>query len=208
MEERNQAVAEAAGGLTHPTKVRVLHELAGGKASPAEIAERCGERIGNVAYHVRQLHSAGYLQKAGTRPVRGMSAAQIPADVAVDVVKAIAERRIVEAPDEALRLLEEIVVEADVAMTRFATGEAVCYAGGPRRRWGASGTCSRATRLRLGTTSSVPPMRMVGYVRVSTVGQEQNGASLDAQQAAIEQRRAGGGGSSPASSKTPHPRRP
>lgn len=54
-----------------------------------------------------------------------MNAGTVPASVAVDVVKAIAEGRVVEDRDVALNLLEEIVVEADAAMTRLQTGEAV-----------------------------------------------------------------------------------
>jgi predicted lipoprotein len=54
-----------------------------------------------------------------------VSAGTVPASVAVDVVKAIAEGRVVEDRNVALNLLEEIVVEADVAMTRLQTGEAL-----------------------------------------------------------------------------------
>jgi hypothetical protein len=54
-----------------------------------------------------------------------VSAGTVPASVAVDVVKAIAEGRVVEDRNVALNLLEEIVVEADMAMTRLATGEAL-----------------------------------------------------------------------------------
>jgi DNA-binding MarR family transcriptional regulator len=42
-----------------------------GKASPSELSERMGEKLGNLSYHVRQLHAAGFLARAGTRPVRG-----------------------------------------------------------------------------------------------------------------------------------------
>lgn len=68
---QDDAIVVAAGGLGHVLKVRVLRELSAGKASPSELAERMGEKLGNVSYHVRQLHQAGFLGKAGTRPVRG-----------------------------------------------------------------------------------------------------------------------------------------
>jgi bifunctional DNase/RNase len=57
----------------------------------------------------------------------GENVARIPAHVAAAAARAIAEgpRVTVEAPPVALELLEDIVVEADLAMTRLATGEAL-----------------------------------------------------------------------------------
>jgi hypothetical protein len=80
---RDDAIVVAAGGLGHVLKLRVLRELAAGEASPSELSERLGEKLGN------------------------------------------AEGRVVEDRNVALNLLEEIVVEADMAMTRLATGEAL-----------------------------------------------------------------------------------
>jgi DNA-binding transcriptional regulator GbsR (MarR family) len=37
----------------------------------AELAAELGEPLGNVSYHVRQLHADGLLQRAGQRTVRG-----------------------------------------------------------------------------------------------------------------------------------------
>jgi DNA-binding transcriptional ArsR family regulator len=68
---RDDAIVVAASGLGHVLKLRVLRELAAGEASPSELSERLGEKLGNVSYHVRQLHAAGFLEKVGERPVRG-----------------------------------------------------------------------------------------------------------------------------------------
>lgn len=68
----DEVVAAAAQALTHPLRVRVVRlAAAGGKLSPSEVAEAVGAPLGNVAYHVRQLHKLGVLVKAGSRPVRG-----------------------------------------------------------------------------------------------------------------------------------------
>jgi hypothetical protein len=58
----------------HPTALRLLENAAqdpSGRFSPAEKAEEWGESLGNLSYHVRALHKAGLLKKAGTTPVRG-----------------------------------------------------------------------------------------------------------------------------------------
>jgi DNA-binding MarR family transcriptional regulator len=68
---QDDLIVVAASGFSHVLKLRVLRELSSGKASPSELSERTGERLGNVSYHVRQLHAAGFLGRAGTRSVRG-----------------------------------------------------------------------------------------------------------------------------------------
>jgi hypothetical protein len=57
----------------------------------------------------------------------GVGAPRIPARVAAAAARAIAEgpRVVVECPPVALALLEDIVVEADLAMARLQTGEAL-----------------------------------------------------------------------------------
>jgi DNA-binding transcriptional ArsR family regulator len=58
-------------GLAHPLRVRILMTLAGGTASPSEIADDLGERLGNVSYHMRVLAELECIDLIETRPVRG-----------------------------------------------------------------------------------------------------------------------------------------
>jgi DNA-binding transcriptional ArsR family regulator len=58
--------------LGHPTRRRILREMAGGPpASPRELTERIGDTLSNVSYHFRVLAEAGVLELVSTRPVRG-----------------------------------------------------------------------------------------------------------------------------------------
>jgi DNA-binding transcriptional ArsR family regulator len=64
----DQRLAKA---LSHSMRARVLALIAHGKASPKQVAERLGEDIRNVAYHVRVLQRLGCLQLVETRQRRG-----------------------------------------------------------------------------------------------------------------------------------------
>ena len=58
----------------HPLALRILEHAAAdpdAKFSPKELSEKFGMPLGNTAYHVRVLHTAGLLTRVGTRPVRG-----------------------------------------------------------------------------------------------------------------------------------------
>ena len=57
--------------LGHPLRMRILALLSEEASSPARLAERLGEPLGNVAYHVRTLSGLGLLELVETRPVRG-----------------------------------------------------------------------------------------------------------------------------------------
>ena len=58
--------------LAHPLRQRLLILLhKQGVASPRELAELCGERLGNVSYHVRVLRDAGCAELVRTEPRRG-----------------------------------------------------------------------------------------------------------------------------------------
>jgi len=57
--------------MAHPLRLRVLTLLNDGIASPSELAERLGERLGNVSYHVRILAELDCIELVRTRPVRG-----------------------------------------------------------------------------------------------------------------------------------------
>jgi DNA-binding transcriptional ArsR family regulator len=64
----DQRLAKA---LSHSTRARVLALIAEGKASPKQVAERLGEDIRSVAYHVRVLQRLGCLELVETRQRRG-----------------------------------------------------------------------------------------------------------------------------------------
>jgi DNA-binding transcriptional ArsR family regulator len=59
----------------HPLAVQILDTSTGleerEKLSPRELAERLGQRLPNVSYHVRVLADAGRLKLVGKRQVRG-----------------------------------------------------------------------------------------------------------------------------------------
>lgn len=57
--------------LSHPIRVEILRVLTQRPASPAEIAAECGEPIGDVSYHVRYLHRAGYVEMVDVEARRG-----------------------------------------------------------------------------------------------------------------------------------------
>ncbi|HYC81649.1 MAG TPA: winged helix-turn-helix domain-containing protein [Solirubrobacterales bacterium] len=57
--------------LAHPSRVHALHILNRRVASPKELAPEVGETVGNMAYHVRQLEQAGYVELVRTEPRRG-----------------------------------------------------------------------------------------------------------------------------------------
>lgn len=66
--ELEQRVVRA---LANPLRLRILHALDEGMASPSELAARLGEPIGKVSYHVQVLRDSGAIELARTRPVRG-----------------------------------------------------------------------------------------------------------------------------------------
>lgn len=58
--------------LRHPLRRAILREMRDGDPiSPRELAERLGERLSNVAYHVRVLAQCGAVAPAGNKDVRG-----------------------------------------------------------------------------------------------------------------------------------------
>src|SRR4051812_18600609 len=54
----------------HPVKIAVLEQLAHGEASPRELADRLGQPIATVSYHVRRLRDT-----ASSSPLARASAA-------------------------------------------------------------------------------------------------------------------------------------
>ncbi len=57
--------------LAHPLRHRILVVLSERVASPKEIAELFGERLGNVSYHVKVLADMGCIELVSTTPRRG-----------------------------------------------------------------------------------------------------------------------------------------
>ena len=57
--------------LTHPLRVQILRGLEERTASPSELAEEIGAPLGNVSYHVRQLHALGLIKLVKKTPRRG-----------------------------------------------------------------------------------------------------------------------------------------
>lgn len=56
----------------HPTQVRILEALSRNRAaSPKQLTDEFGDKLGNVSYHVRILAGAGLLELVDTQPRRG-----------------------------------------------------------------------------------------------------------------------------------------
>jgi DNA-binding transcriptional ArsR family regulator len=57
--------------LTHPLRIEILRALEERTASPSELADEIGAPLGNVSYHVRQLHGLGLIKLVKKTPRRG-----------------------------------------------------------------------------------------------------------------------------------------
>jgi DNA-binding transcriptional ArsR family regulator len=57
--------------LAHPMRIRLLAMLEESDASPVQLAQRLGQPLGSVAYHVRILNELGLLDLVSTRQRRG-----------------------------------------------------------------------------------------------------------------------------------------
>jgi DNA-binding transcriptional ArsR family regulator len=57
--------------LGHPLRRRILEALNEQESSPSQLAERLGEPLGNVSYHVKILEQSGAAELIKTEPVRG-----------------------------------------------------------------------------------------------------------------------------------------
>lgn len=58
--------------LKHELRRKILRRMSDGrKVSPCELAEELGEKLSNVAYHVRVLAESGALKPVGSKQVRG-----------------------------------------------------------------------------------------------------------------------------------------
>lgn len=57
--------------LSHPLRVRILDVLLERVASPRDIAEELGAKVGDVTYHVSKLRELGAIELVRTEPRRG-----------------------------------------------------------------------------------------------------------------------------------------
>lgn len=57
--------------LGHPLRARILAHLGEGEASPKELSQALGEKLGNVSYHVRILADLGLIELIRQTPRRG-----------------------------------------------------------------------------------------------------------------------------------------
>jgi DNA-binding transcriptional ArsR family regulator len=57
--------------MSHPLRVRILAMLQERTATPVQLSEWLGARLGTVAYHVRTLHRAGLVELVDETRVRG-----------------------------------------------------------------------------------------------------------------------------------------
>jgi DNA-binding transcriptional ArsR family regulator len=57
--------------LSHPLRLRILHELNADVRSPSELAREFDEPVPNVSYHVKILLENGAIELVKTQPVRG-----------------------------------------------------------------------------------------------------------------------------------------
>lgn len=99
--------------LTHPLRVQILRSLENRTASPSELAEEIGAPLGNVSYHVRQLHALGLIKLVKKTPRRGAIEHHY---------KALAQAPI---SDEAWESAPGVVKEAVVGTSLGALGRAV-----------------------------------------------------------------------------------
>jgi DNA-binding transcriptional ArsR family regulator len=110
--------------LTHPLRVQILRTLEERTASPSEIADEIGAPLGNVSYHVRQLHGLGLIKLVKRTPRRGAIEHHYKALVQPPMT------------DEAWAGQPDVVRESVVGASLGAVGEAVnaAAAGGGFRR--------------------------------------------------------------------------
>lgn len=68
MSEVDQQVIRA---LAHPLRVEILRRLEEGPSGPSRLADRIGEKLGNVSYHMKVLLRCDCIELVETLPKRG-----------------------------------------------------------------------------------------------------------------------------------------
>lgn len=69
--QKRRATLNRFKAMSHPLRAELLRILVEEPASPAMMARRLGEPVGNVSYHVNKLVKLGCAEQIGDRPVRG-----------------------------------------------------------------------------------------------------------------------------------------
>lgn len=57
--------------LSHPLRVEILRQLEEGPSGPKRLADRMGEKLGNVSYHMKELLKCDCVELVETHPRRG-----------------------------------------------------------------------------------------------------------------------------------------
>ncbi|HEY5943361.1 MAG TPA: helix-turn-helix domain-containing protein [Solirubrobacterales bacterium] len=57
--------------LAHPLRVEILRQLEEGPSGPKRLADRMGEKLGNVSYHMKVLLKCDCIELVDTLPRRG-----------------------------------------------------------------------------------------------------------------------------------------
>jgi DNA-binding transcriptional ArsR family regulator len=92
--------------MSHPLRFRILNILSEREASPNEISEEIGERLNNVAYHVREMCKAGIIELVEEDNRRGGT---------IHVYKKVVPAMLDTADSEALTSLEQQVVSTEIS---------------------------------------------------------------------------------------------
>jgi DNA-binding transcriptional ArsR family regulator len=91
-EQRDDGARRALAALSHPTRTRILDYLQlHDRASPVELATAFGMPLGSVSYHVRRLHSLGYLRLVEKTQRRGTIEHHYSAVVSEDPERIVAQ---------------------------------------------------------------------------------------------------------------------
>jgi DNA-binding transcriptional ArsR family regulator len=91
-DQRDDGARRALAALSHPTRTRILEYLqVHDRASPAELAAAFGMPLGSVSYHVRRLHSLGYLRLVKKTQRRGAIEHHYAAVAAHDPERVVAQ---------------------------------------------------------------------------------------------------------------------
>ena len=62
---------EMVRALAHPLRVEILRQLEEGPSGPKRLADRMGEKLGNVSYHMKVLLKSDCIELVETIPQRG-----------------------------------------------------------------------------------------------------------------------------------------
>jgi hypothetical protein len=67
-DEGSEVDQQMVRALAHPLRVEILRMLEKGPSGPKRLADRMGEKLGNVSYHMRVLHKCECIELVETIP--------------------------------------------------------------------------------------------------------------------------------------------